>query len=50
MTRGMNTPVSIFLVILIVGGLVLDHFMGWGAALFLLRKFADLVEYLAFWR
>ena len=46
----MTTRLSILLFLVILGALVLDRATGAGDALFLLRKFNDFVEYLAFWR
>lgn len=46
----MTNRLAIILVLLILGGLMLDVTFGWGLGLFLARRFADLVEWMAFWR
>lgn len=46
----MTNRIALWLAIVIVGLVALDQVMGWGALLFLLRKFADLIEWIAFWR
>ncbi|MFN3294627.1 MAG: hypothetical protein ACK4S2_05625 [Gemmobacter sp.] len=46
----MTDRLAIILGLLILGGLVLDLTFGLGIALFLARRFADLVEWAAFWR
>jgi anti-sigma regulatory factor (Ser/Thr protein kinase) len=46
----MTNRLAVILAVLIAGGLVLDMTMGWGLGLFLARRFADLVEWMAFWR
>ncbi len=48
--QGMTNRLAVILAVLIGAGLVLDMAMGWGLALFLARRFADLVEWMAFWR
>ena len=47
----MNTPIAISLGVLIIAGLAFDAFaFDWDNTLFLLRKSADLLEWIAFWR
>jgi hypothetical protein len=46
----MTNRLAVILALLIAGGLALDMAMGWGLGLFLARRFADLVEWMAFWR
>ncbi|MCB2125039.1 MAG: hypothetical protein H6897_02160 [Rhodobacteraceae bacterium] len=47
----MTTRIALFLVVLIVLFFVVDAlWLHLGAPLFLARKFADFVEWLAFWR
>ena len=47
----MTTPLSLTIAGLIVAALVADAMLNGGTgAVFLLRKFLDLVEYLSFWR
>lgn len=47
----MNNQTAIALGALILGGLALDGYLNdWTAALFLARKLAQLIEWLAFWR
>jgi len=47
----MNSPIAIALGILIVGGIVGDAVVfGSEHTLFLARKLADLIEWMAFWR
>lgn len=47
----MNTQIAIGLAIIILGLLFLDSFLNnWQASIFLLKKGADLIEWLAFWR
>jgi len=46
----MTNTLAIILGLLILGGLVLDLTFGLGFGLFLARRFADLVEWAAFWR
>ncbi|KPP84796.1 MAG: hypothetical protein HLUCCA08_12265 [Rhodobacteraceae bacterium HLUCCA08] len=47
----MTNRLALWLVLLIAAFFVLDHFvLQLDAALFLGRKFTDLIEYLAFWR
>lgn len=46
----MTNRLAIILAVLIVGGLTLDAVFGWGLGLFMARRFADLVEWMAFWR
>lgn len=46
----MTNKLAIWLGALIVIFFATDLFFDWGATLFLLRKFIDLITYLAFWR
>ncbi|WP_198389278.1 hypothetical protein [Roseovarius faecimaris] len=47
----MTNRIALILGLLILGGLALDaYFLNWANTLFLARKLADLIEYLAFWR
>lgn len=46
----MTNRLAIILGVLIVIGLALDAFAGWGFGLFLARRFLDLVEWMIFWR
>ena len=47
----MTNSLSIILGLLLVGGIALDIYVTGGDSLiFLARKFADLIEWLAFWR
>lgn len=47
----MTDRIAFILAALIAGAVVLDLWLlNTGATLFVLRKLADLVEYLAFWR
>jgi len=47
----MTNAISIWLGLLIVGFLVLDHYvLDWEVALYLGRKLLEFVEYIAFWR
>lgn len=47
----MTNQIAIALAALILGLLLLDHFwLHWGIPLYLGKQFADLVEYLSFWR
>lgn len=47
----MTNIIALWLGILIIGFLMLDHFvLEWGVPLFLMRQLADLTEYIAFWR
>lgn len=47
----MTNKIALWLLGLIIAFFVLDHYvLGIGAGLFLLREFADLIEYVAFWR
>ncbi|GGO51980.1 hypothetical protein SAMN05444398_101482 [Roseovarius pacificus] len=50
-SRTMTNATSIGLGLLIVAGLTVDATMyDWSGTLFLARKLADLIEWLAFWR
>lgn len=47
----MTNPIALVLASIIVIGLILDMALNSGAAfLFLARKFAQFIEWLAFWR
>jgi hypothetical protein len=47
----MTNRIALFLAALVIAVLAIDHFViGFGLPLFLGRKFAQMVEYLAFWR
>jgi hypothetical protein len=46
----MTNSLAVILAVLIAGALAVDLAMGWGLSLFLARRFADLVEWVAFWR
>ena len=47
----MNTQISIGLALVIVSLLCLDmFFFNWDGTIFLMRKMADLIEWLVFWR
>lgn len=47
----MNTPIAISLGVLIIAGLLLDAVaFDWDYTLFLLRKSADFLDWIAFWR
>lgn len=47
----MTNPIALALAILIVGGIVVDvAFYGTDHLLFLSRKFAEFLEWIAFWR
>jgi hypothetical protein len=47
----MTNKIAIVLAVIIVGLLVLDwQDYGWANSLFLARKFAELLEWVAFWR
>jgi hypothetical protein len=46
-----SNTLAIVLAVIIIAGLVLDQTLNAGTAtLFLLRKLADLLEYVSFWR
>jgi hypothetical protein len=47
----MNTQISIGLALVIVSLLCLEmFFFNWDGTIFLMRKMADLIEWMAFWR
>ena len=47
----MSDRFALIFAALVVAAVLLDHYLNQGAAvLFLLRKGADMVEYLSFWR
>jgi hypothetical protein len=46
----MTNRLALILGLLILGFVGADLVFDWGATLFLARRFADLVEWLAFWR
>jgi hypothetical protein len=47
----MTNRLAIWLVLLLAAFVALDHFvLGWGAPVYLGRKFMELIQYIAFWR
>jgi hypothetical protein len=47
----MTNSIAVFLGLLIIGFVALDHFvLHWEVPVFLMRKLATLIEYIAFWR
>lgn len=47
----MTNPIAAFLAVLILGSLAYDGIAhDWENLIFLMRKFVELTEYLAFWR
>lgn len=47
----MTNRLALWLGALIIAFFVLDHFVfGWGAGLFLGRRFLDLIDWVAVWR
>jgi hypothetical protein len=46
----MTNRLALILGLLILGFVGADLLFDWGATLFLARRFADLLEWLAFWR
>ena len=47
----MTNGITLFLVLLIGGGIAADAFLNdWTASLFLARKFVDFIQWVAFWR
>lgn len=46
----MSNRLAVILGALIVATIALDLIMGWGGTVFALRKLADLIEWMAFWR
>ncbi len=47
----MTNRIALTLVVLLIAFFLADHFwLGLGAPVFIGRKFADFVEFLAFWR
>ncbi len=46
----MSNRIALILGGLIMTAVVLDLIFGWGGTLFLARKFADFIEWIAFWR
>lgn len=46
----MTNPIALGLAALILAALVADAWFGWGAALFLARRLAALIGWLAVWR
>lgn len=47
----MTNKIAIFLGLIIIGGLIYDRMAhDWANTLFLARKMADLIEWMAFWR
>lgn len=46
----MTNLLAVWVFLIVVTAVVADTYFGWGGTLFLLRKLADLIEWLAFWR
>ncbi|WP_439155218.1 hypothetical protein [Yoonia sp.] len=47
----MTNAIALFLAVLILGFLALDHFvLNWDVPTFAMRRLIDLVDYVAFWR
>ena len=47
----MTNGLSVFLGVIIMGALAYDAFANdWQGFMFMMRRFVDLTEYLAFWR
>lgn len=46
----MTNRLALVLALLVVAGLVIDLYLGLGGALFLARRFVDLLHWVAFWR
>jgi len=46
----MTNKIAIALGLAILAFISLSFYLGWDLHIFLGRKFADLIEYLAFWR
>ena len=46
----MSNRIAVILGITIIALLAIDLLAGWGATLFLARKFTDFIEWMAFWR
>lgn len=47
----MTNTIAVFLALLIIGFVMLDHFvLDWGVPAFVLRRLIDLIDYIAFWR
>jgi|TARA_R110001606_G_scaffold161530_1_gene305434 hypothetical protein len=46
----MTNLLAVWLFLIVVAAIAADLFFGWGGTLFLMRKFANLVEWTAFWR
>lgn len=46
----MTNTLAIILAALIAAAIAADLLLGLGASLFLARRFADLVEWMSFWR
>jgi hypothetical protein len=46
----MTNRIALVLAVLILALVAADLALDWGGTLFLARRFADLVEWLAFWR
>jgi hypothetical protein len=45
-----TNTLAIVLALLVISAIALDVSFGWGGTLFLARRLADLVIWLAFWR
>ena len=46
----MSNRLALILGIIVVAAIALDHFFGWGAGVFLGRKFLTLIQVIAFWQ
>ena len=47
----MTNTIAIWLAVLVLGFLALDHFyLNWNVPVFLGRELLEFIEYLAFWR
>ena len=46
----MTDRIALVLAVIIAGLIAADLFAGWGATLFLARKFVIFVDWIAFWR
>ena len=47
---GMTDKIALWIFVIVVALIGADLFMGWGGTLFVLRKLADLITNLMFWR
>ena len=46
----MTNTLTIWIAGIIIAFFAIDLTLDWGASLFLIKKFADLIEWAAFWR